>query len=75
MFKIGTMFSFISFFTDSARFLFKKKKKKSVVIATFHLREIKCNPGNVVFVSSESRGRTELADDVPSLKSFSNFQP
>jgi len=74
MFKIGTMFSFISFFTDSARFLFKKKKK-SVVIATFHLREIKCNPGNVAFVSSESRGRTELADDVPSLKSFSNFQP
>lgn len=74
MFKIGTMFSFISFFTDSARFLLKKKKK-SVVIATFHLREIKCNPGNVVFVSSESRGRTELADDVQSLKSFSNFQP
>lgn len=74
MFKIGTVFSFISFFTDSARFLLKKKKK-SVVIATFHLREIKCNPGNVAFVSSESRGRTELADDVPSLKSFSNFQP
>ena len=74
MFKIGTVFSFISFFTDSARFLLKKKKK-SVVIATFHLREIKCNPGNVAFVSSESRGRTELADDVQSLKSFSNFQP
>lgn len=74
MFKIGTVFSFISFFTDSARFLLKKKKK-SVVIATFHLREIKCNPGNVVFVSSESGGRTELADDVQSLKSFSNFQP
>lgn len=75
MFKIGTVFSFISFFTDSARFLFKKKKKKSVVIATFHLREIKCNPGNVAFVSSVSGGRTEFADDVKSLKSFSNFQP
>lgn len=74
MFKIGTVFSFISFFTDSARFLLKKKKK-SVVIATFHLREIKCNPGNVAFVSSVSGGRTEFADDVKSLKSFSNFQP
>lgn len=47
----------------------------SVILATFHLRERKHNPCNVAFVSSESRERTELVDDVKSLKSFSNFEP